>query len=113
MQTDNTNDIPAEATDQIANVQQSEVQPAPQPAVNTEPQKNDAHAIINKTGRKKKRKRHPLISLLRIVIALIIIAVGIYLILFIVAYAAKYDSISAMLESMRVELDLMWQRIKN
>jgi len=50
-------------------------------------------------------------TLIRIVIALIIIAVGTYLILYLVARAAKYDTIAAMLSSMLVELELMWQRI--
>jgi hypothetical protein len=63
--------------------------------------------------KKQKRKRHPVKSLLRVLLALIIIAGGIYLILFVVAWLAKYDSIAAMLESMRIELDLMWQRIRN
>jgi uncharacterized membrane protein len=76
-------------------------------------QKGDSSASKKESANKRKRKRHPVKSLLRILIALIIIAGGIYLILFAVAYFAKYDSIAAMLESMRVELDLMWQRIRN
>jgi len=62
-------------------------------------------------AKKKKKKRRPVSALLRIVISLIIIAAGIYLILFLVARAAKYDSIPAMLQRMIVELELMWQRI--
>jgi len=115
MQTENTNDIPVETTGQQPNASapQEDVHFTPQPIPFNEPQKSDSPDTKDKPGRKKKKKRHPLISLLRIVIALIIIAVGIYGILYIVAYAAKYDSIAAMLESMRVELDLMWQRIRN
>jgi len=65
----------------------------------------------DKPAKKKKKKRKPIITLLRIVISLILIAAGIYLILFLVAKAAKYDSIPAMLQRMFVELELMWQRI--
>jgi len=50
-------------------------------------------------------------TVIRTLIALIIIAVGIYLILYLVARAAKYETISAMLQSMFIELELMWQRI--
>jgi hypothetical protein len=73
---------------------------------------DSSDAKKNPTG-KRKRKRHPVKSLLRILIALVVIAAGIFLILFAVAYFAKYDSIPAMLESMRAELALMWQRIRN
>jgi flagellar basal body-associated protein FliL len=61
--------------------------------------------------KKKKKKRGPLWTLLRILIALVLIAVGTALILYIVALAAKYESVAAMLRSMLVELELMWQRI--
>jgi len=59
----------------------------------------------------KKKKSSLLMLLIRTVIALAVIAVGIYIILYLVARAAKYDSIAAMLDSMFVELGLMWQRI--
>ena len=61
--------------------------------------------------KKKKKKRSAVVTLIRIVVSLVIITVGIYLILFFVARAAKYDSIQAMVQSMLVELELMWQRI--
>ena len=61
--------------------------------------------------KKKKKKRRPIVTLLRIVLSLVLIAVGIFLILWLVARAAKYDSIPAMLQRMFVELELMWQRI--
>jgi len=60
---------------------------------------------------KKRKKRKPIMTLLRVVISLVLIAIGIFLILFLVARAAKYDSIPAMLQRMIVELELMWQRI--
>jgi len=66
---------------------------------------------VDETPKKKKKKRSLAITILRIVISLIIIAGGIYLILFLVARAAKYDTIAAMLNSMFIELELMWQRI--
>ena len=50
-------------------------------------------------------------TVIRTVLAIIIIAVGTYLILYLVARAAKYETISAMLQSMFIELELMWQRI--
>ena len=50
-------------------------------------------------------------TIIRTVIALVIIAVGVYLILYLVARAAKYETISAMLQSMFIELELMWQRV--
>jgi len=50
-------------------------------------------------------------TVIRTVIALVIIAVGVYLILYLVARAAKYETISAMLHSMFIELELMWQRV--
>jgi uncharacterized protein HemX len=96
------------------------VEQAPQPeapaeqTAEAEPKPDEGKAPVTKKEPKgkRKRKRHPIKSLLRILIALIIIAGGIYLILFLVAYFAKYESIPAMLASMRVELDLMWQRIR-
>ena len=50
-------------------------------------------------------------TIIRTLIALIIIAVGVYLVLYLVARAAKYETISAMLQSMYIELQLMWQRV--
>jgi len=50
-------------------------------------------------------------SVIRFLICIIIIAVGVYVILYIIARAAKYDSISSMLQSMFIELELMWQRV--
>jgi len=78
-----------------------------------EQQKVENPVHKGKPAKKRKRKRHIGITLLRLVIALVVIAVGIYLILYIVAYAARYESIGAMLEHMNIELSLMWQRIRN
>ncbi len=50
-------------------------------------------------------------TLIRVVIILAIIALGIFLILFFVAKASRYDSIGSMLQHMFTELWLMWQRI--
>ena len=50
-------------------------------------------------------------SILRLLICIVIIAIGVFVILYIIARAAKYDSISSMLQSMFIELELMWQRV--
>jgi len=50
-------------------------------------------------------------SIIRFLICIVIIAVGVYVILYIIARGAKYDSISSMLQSMFIELELMWQRV--
>jgi len=100
-----------------AETQISNSQTLPQTEQKTNPQStphnNNASNSEEVPLVKRKRKRHPVKSLLRILLALVVIAGGIFLILFVVAYLAKYDSIPAMLESMRVELSLMWQRIRN
>jgi uncharacterized membrane protein len=62
---------------------------------------------------KRKRKRHPIKSLLRVLLALVIIAGGIVVILLVVAHFAKYTDVFDMLEHMRAELALMWQRIRS
>jgi len=49
--------------------------------------------------------------IIKIVAAILIISVGTFLILYIVARAAKFESIGAMLQSMFIELELMWQRV--
>jgi len=119
--TDTTNNNPEEVAEQASQVEvQPEAQAEPQPEtpaeqtaeVQPKPKEDESSAAKKEPKGKRKRKRHPIRSLLRILIALIIIAGGIYLILFLVAYFAKYESIPAMLASMRVELDLMWQRIR-
>ena len=58
-----------------------------------------------------KRKGGILWGILRVVIILVIIAVGVYVILWAVARAGKYDSIRTMLDQMYVDLELMWSRI--
>ena len=123
--TDTPNNNPEEVAGQQTQVEAQaapppEAQAAAQPETPAEqaaeaqpkPKEDEASAAKKEPKGKKKQKRHPIRSLLRILIALIIIAGGIYLILFLVAYFAKYESIPAMLASMRVELDLMWQRIR-
>jgi len=59
----------------------------------------------------KKKKGSLLWSIIRILISIVVIAVGVFIILYLVARYAKYDSISSMLQSMWIELGLMWQRI--
>ncbi|MDL2253850.1 hypothetical protein LJC49_07245 [Ruminococcaceae bacterium OttesenSCG-928-I18] len=60
---------------------------------------------------KKKNKEPVRKTVLRIVISLLVIALGIFLILFFVAKASLYDSIGSMLSHMFGELNLMWERI--
>ncbi len=59
----------------------------------------------------KPRKKRDKKTVLRVIIALVIITVGIFLILFLVAKAARFDSVGSMLEHMGTELSVMWQRI--
>jgi len=71
----------------------------------------DVHArSADKRSRGKARKT-VLATLFRVIISLIVIVIGVYLVLYVVSVAARFESISAMLQSMRIELDLMWQRI--
>lgn len=61
---------------------------------------------------KKKKKKEPGRKLaLRIIISVVVIALGIYLILYLVARAAMYDSIGSMLQHMFNELSIMVERI--
>lgn len=66
---------------------------------------------LNGPGKKKKKQRGALGTILRIVIAVVILVVGVFIILFIVAKASHFDSIGTMLQHMFTELGLMWQRI--
>jgi len=111
MDNDNTNEVvEAEVVKPVEEAKPVEQKPEPKP----EAKKDDAAGdFVRSAKRRNKRKRSPLMSLLRLVIALIIIAVGVFGILYIVALAAKYPTIGAMLDSMWVELELMWQRIRN
>lgn len=61
--------------------------------------------------KKRRGKESGLKTFLRILITLAVIALGIFLILFVVAKAGRFDSIGSMLRHMGVELSLMWQRI--
>lgn len=80
------------------------------PATQEPPLQQEENAPQAAEKKDKKREGVPK-YLLRVIIALVILAVGIFLILFFVAKAARYDSIGAMLQHMGVELQLMWQRI--
>ena len=65
-----------------------------------------------KTSSKKKRKKQSAgIAILRTVLVLLIIAVGVFGVLYIVAKASAHESLGAMLRHMQQELSLMWQRI--
>lgn len=62
--------------------------------------------------KKKKRGKEPLYkTVLRVVISIVLLAIGVFIILLLVAKAARFDSIASMLQHMSVELSLMWQRI--
>ena len=104
-QDDQTQDTQTTQDNQTQNTQTQEQRP--------EPQKTRDSASVESFTRKRRRKKHPGRAALRTIIALVVIAVGIYLILYFIAMAAKYDTIPAMLQSMGVELSLMWQRISN
>jgi hypothetical protein len=69
--------------------------------------------LSRKERNQKKDKEGAHKTLIRVIISIMVIVVGVFLILFFVAKAAKYDSIGAMLENMSTELSLMWQRISN
>ncbi len=60
-----------------------------------------------------KKKGNGARLLIRILVVVAIIVVGVFLILWIVSRAAKYEIIGAMLDHMFGELDLMWKRINN
>ena len=123
MDNDNVNNTgevaPAEVPKAVDEVKPEEQKPVDEttPAEPMPEKKDDAAALrddfVRSSKRRKRHKRSPLWSLLKLIIALVVIAVGIFAILYIVAIAAKYDTIRAMLDSMMVELELMWQRIRN
>ena len=60
---------------------------------------------------KKKNKESVRKTLIRVVISLLVIAIGVFLISFFVAKASLYDSIGSMLSHMFGEVSLMWERI--
>ncbi len=66
-----------------------------------------------KNGKQKNDKiaEEPGKLILRIVISILVIALGIFIILWCVAKAALYESIGDMLRHMWVEWNLMWARI--
>jgi len=73
---------------------------------------SDEHTQADKPEKKEnEKKRRILILIIKIVVVILLIAIGTFLILFIVARAAKYETIGAMLQSMLIELELMWQRV--
>lgn len=92
-------------------------QPAPAPAgaapAEASPAKTPAAPAQTSaaTAAKKIKKEKPRNTLLRILISLVVLALGVYLILFVVAKAGRFDSIGSMLQHMSVEVSLMWQRI--
>lgn len=60
-----------------------------------------------------KKKKNIGSTLIRILVNVAIIALGVILLLWLVSKAAKYDSIGSMLDSMLIELELMWERIRS
>ncbi|MDL2294723.1 hypothetical protein LJC60_08900 [Ruminococcaceae bacterium OttesenSCG-928-D13] len=90
----------------------------PQPDQNA-PAAQEANAVPDAPGqaatdggkKKQKGKEGAGKTLIRVLITLLIIAVGIFLVLFLVAKAGRFDSIGSMLQHMFTELSLMWQRI--
>ena len=112
MQTDTPNNNPEDVAEQATPESElAKTDPPKEDPPKEDPPKKDSPK--KDPPKKRKQKRHPIKSLLRILLALIIIAAGIYLILFIVAYASRYDSIGSMLDRMFEELSLMWQRIRS
>lgn len=90
----------------------------PQPEQNA-PAAQEVNAVPNAPeqaaadGGKKKKKGKEAAgkTLIRILITLLIIAVGIFLVLLLVAKAGRFDSIGSMLQHMFTEMSVMWQRI--
>ena len=64
-----------------------------------------------KKKQRTKKKENAAKAIIRIIITIVIIILGIFLILWAVAKAAKYETIGNMLVHMWGELDLMWKRI--
>jgi len=95
---ENINEV-TEKDENVQDVQQTSLQTEEQKH-NDIPQEKD-----------KVKKQNIIMLIIKIVIAVIVIAVGTFLILYIVARAAKYESIGAMLQSMLIELEIMWQRV--
>jgi len=67
--------------------------------------------IDNDSQETDKKQRNMFMLLIRIIVTILIIAAGTLLILYIVARAAKYESIGVMIQSMLIELELMRQRV--
>ncbi len=80
-------------------------------APNQAPAGETPRAAAEAQNAKGKKMPKAVKTLIRVAIILAVIALGIFLILFIVAKASRYDSIGSMLEHMFTELWLMWQRI--
>lgn len=78
-------------------------------AAETQPEKEETAKRSDR--QKQKNKEAGGKTLLRVIISIVVIVVGIFLILFFVAKAAKYDSIGSMLNDMSIDLGLMWERI--
>lgn len=85
------------------------IEPRPQ----EEMPRDEALSQEGADGKKKKKKTREGAhwTLVRILVAILILALGIFLILFFVAKASHFDSIGSMLQHMFIELGLMWQRI--
>jgi len=93
----------AVASDAVASEQNV---PEPKKAV-------DKYSADNEEDLGKKEDKEPARkTLIRVLVSILIIAVGIFLVLWIVSIAAQYESISAMLQDMGNEVGLMIRRIQ-
>jgi len=71
----------------------------------------DKNKILNIEAPQKKKNKSIVRTIIRIVVSILVIAIGIYLILWLVSRAAKYETISEMLQHMWEHLQIMWERI--
>jgi len=73
----------------------------------------EEEVITEEEEEEEKKDKEPFKkTLIRVIISILIIAVGIFLVLWIVSLAAQYDSISDMLRDMSNEVNLMIRRIQ-
>ena len=67
---------------------------------------------MGKLEKNKIKTKEPIYkTILRIAFTLAVVIIGIFLILYFVAKAARFDSLVVMLKHMLAELTLIWERI--
>lgn len=71
----------------------------------------DTAADKNDGDKPNVRKEHTKFWLLRLIIGILIIVVGVWLVLWIIARASLYSSIGDMLQHMFQHMDIMWKRV--